>query len=38
MPIGLQVIGRPFGDETIAALGVAFQGVTDHHTKVPVPG
>ena len=38
MPIGLQIIGRPFGDETIAALGVAFQGATDHHTKVPVLG
>jgi len=35
MPIGLQIIGRPFGDETAAALGTAFQGVTDHHTKVP---
>ena len=36
MPIGLQVIGRPFGDETVAALGIAFQGATDHHKKVPV--
>jgi aspartyl-tRNA(Asn)/glutamyl-tRNA(Gln) amidotransferase subunit A len=37
MPIGLQIVGRPFGDETLTALGVAFQGATDHHTKVPVP-
>jgi aspartyl-tRNA(Asn)/glutamyl-tRNA(Gln) amidotransferase subunit A len=36
MPIGLQIVGRPFGDETIAALGMVFQGVTDFHTKVPV--
>ena len=35
MPIGLQIIGRPFRDETVAALGIAFQGVTDHHAKVP---
>jgi aspartyl-tRNA(Asn)/glutamyl-tRNA(Gln) amidotransferase subunit A len=35
MPIGLQLIGRPFNDETVAALGMAFQGVTDFHKKVP---
>jgi aspartyl-tRNA(Asn)/glutamyl-tRNA(Gln) amidotransferase subunit A len=35
MPIGLQLIGRPFNDETVAALGIAFQGATDHHSKVP---
>jgi aspartyl-tRNA(Asn)/glutamyl-tRNA(Gln) amidotransferase subunit A len=35
LPIGLQLIGRPFNDETVAALGIAFQGATDHHTKVP---
>jgi aspartyl-tRNA(Asn)/glutamyl-tRNA(Gln) amidotransferase subunit A len=37
MPIGLQIIGRPFGDETCAALGIAFQGASDHHTKAPRP-
>ena len=36
MPIGLQLIGRPFDDETVAALGIAFQDATDHHKKVPV--
>jgi aspartyl-tRNA(Asn)/glutamyl-tRNA(Gln) amidotransferase subunit A len=35
MPIGLQIIGRPFNDETVAALGIAFQAVTDHHTRMP---
>jgi aspartyl-tRNA(Asn)/glutamyl-tRNA(Gln) amidotransferase subunit A len=35
MPIGLQLIGRPYGDETIAALGLAFQGATDFHTRSP---
>jgi aspartyl-tRNA(Asn)/glutamyl-tRNA(Gln) amidotransferase subunit A len=36
MPIGLQLIGRPFNDETVAALGIAFQGATDFHQKVPL--
>jgi aspartyl-tRNA(Asn)/glutamyl-tRNA(Gln) amidotransferase subunit A len=35
MPIGLQLIGRPFNDEAVAALGIAFQGATDFHKKVP---
>jgi aspartyl-tRNA(Asn)/glutamyl-tRNA(Gln) amidotransferase subunit A len=35
LPIGLQLIGRPMRDETMVALGVAFQGATDHHKKVP---
>ena len=35
LPIGLQLIGRPFGDETCVALGRAFQQVTDHHLRVP---
>jgi aspartyl-tRNA(Asn)/glutamyl-tRNA(Gln) amidotransferase subunit A len=37
MPIGLQLIGRPFRDEALAALGIAFQGATDHHSKAPSP-
>ena len=36
MPIGLQLIGRPFRDETLAALGNAFQTATDHHKRMPV--
>jgi aspartyl-tRNA(Asn)/glutamyl-tRNA(Gln) amidotransferase subunit A len=35
LPIGMQLIGRPFGDETLIALGAAFQAVTDHHRKAP---
>jgi aspartyl-tRNA(Asn)/glutamyl-tRNA(Gln) amidotransferase subunit A len=35
MPIGLQLIGRPFRDETLVALGEAFQAATDHHIRVP---
>ena len=36
MPVGLQIVGRPFNDEHLAALGIAFQGVTDFHKKAPV--
>jgi aspartyl-tRNA(Asn)/glutamyl-tRNA(Gln) amidotransferase subunit A len=35
LPIGLQLIGRPFGDETLVALGSAFQVKTEHHLPVP---
>jgi aspartyl-tRNA(Asn)/glutamyl-tRNA(Gln) amidotransferase subunit A len=35
LPIGMQLIGRPFGDELLAALGVASQAATDHHTRMP---
>ena len=36
LPVGLQLIGRPFGDETCVALGRSFQKATDHHTRIPV--
>jgi aspartyl-tRNA(Asn)/glutamyl-tRNA(Gln) amidotransferase subunit A len=36
LPIGLQLVGRPFGDETLIALGAAFQTATDHHRRTPV--
>ncbi len=35
MPIGLQLIGRPFDDETAIALGRAYQTVTNHHRRIP---
>jgi aspartyl-tRNA(Asn)/glutamyl-tRNA(Gln) amidotransferase subunit A len=35
LPIGLQLIGRPFGDETLVALGSAFQAKTEHHLPIP---
>jgi aspartyl-tRNA(Asn)/glutamyl-tRNA(Gln) amidotransferase subunit A len=35
LPIGLQLIGRPFGDETAITLARSFQVVTDHHRRVP---
>jgi aspartyl-tRNA(Asn)/glutamyl-tRNA(Gln) amidotransferase subunit A len=35
LPIGLQLIGRPFGDETCIALGRAFQDVNDYHLREP---
>lgn len=35
LPIGLQLIGRSFGEETLVALGSAFQATTDHHRKAP---
>lgn len=37
MPIGMQFIGRPQGDETAVALGRAFQKETDWHRRVPQP-
>jgi aspartyl-tRNA(Asn)/glutamyl-tRNA(Gln) amidotransferase subunit A len=35
LPIGMQLIGRPFGDEILIALGRAFQAATDHHHRIP---
>jgi aspartyl-tRNA(Asn)/glutamyl-tRNA(Gln) amidotransferase subunit A len=35
MPIGLQLIGRPFCDETTIAAGCAFQSATDYHQRMP---
>jgi aspartyl-tRNA(Asn)/glutamyl-tRNA(Gln) amidotransferase subunit A len=35
LPIGLQLVGRPLGDETLIALGRAFQQANDEHRRVP---
>jgi len=35
MPIGLQLVGRPFAEATLLAAGHAFQRETDWHQRVP---
>lgn len=35
MPIGFQIIGRPFTERMLAAVGEAFQHRTDHHVQAP---
>ena len=35
LPIGLQLVGRPFDEALLYRIGHAYQGVTDHHRKVP---
>jgi aspartyl-tRNA(Asn)/glutamyl-tRNA(Gln) amidotransferase subunit A len=34
-PIGLQVIGKPFADAVVLAVGDAYQQLTDHHLQLP---
>jgi aspartyl-tRNA(Asn)/glutamyl-tRNA(Gln) amidotransferase subunit A len=40
LPMGIQVIGHPFGDATVLRAGHAYQGATDWHKRRPelVPG
>ena len=33
LPIGLQLIGKPFGEETILQAGYAFEQATEWHTR-----
>lgn len=36
MPIGMQLIGRPFEEGAILSAGNAYQGITDYHKKKPI--
>ncbi len=35
LPIGLQLIGKPFGEDVLLGVGNAYQQVTDFHKKTP---
>ena len=35
LPIGFQIIGRPFAERTLVAVGEAFQQRSDHHAQAP---
>jgi aspartyl-tRNA(Asn)/glutamyl-tRNA(Gln) amidotransferase subunit A len=36
LPIGLQLVGKPFDEPTLFAVGDQYQQITDWHTRVPV--
>jgi aspartyl-tRNA(Asn)/glutamyl-tRNA(Gln) amidotransferase subunit A len=35
LPIGIQIIGKPFAERIVLRLGKAFQDATDFHRRVP---
>ena len=35
LPIGLQIIGAPLGEESVLRIANAYQAVTDWHTRKP---
>ncbi len=37
MPMGMQIIGRPFDEPTVLRVGDAYQQLTDWHTRIPEP-
>lgn len=38
LPIGMQIIGEPFGERMLYRVGAAFQAQTDFHTRAPAIG
>ncbi len=37
LPVGMQILGKPFSEETLFRVGYAYQQVTDWHTRTATP-
>jgi aspartyl-tRNA(Asn)/glutamyl-tRNA(Gln) amidotransferase subunit A len=35
LPVGLQLIGKPYADAKLLGVGAAWQKMTDHHLRIP---